>query len=61
MAEDHHHPLPTSPVEDRVAALEALLVDKGIIKSTDVDNMADVFENSVGPMNGARVVARCLG
>jgi len=40
------------------AALEALLVERGVITSDAVDAVVDVFEHEVGPQNGARVVAR---
>ena len=58
MGDAHHHPLPTTPVEERVAALESLLVDKGIIDPTAIDSVVEYYEHSVGPMNGAKVVAR---
>jgi nitrile hydratase subunit alpha len=54
----HHHPLPTTPVEDRVAALESLLVDKGILDPAAVDAVVEHYEHAVGPLNGAKVVAR---
>jgi nitrile hydratase subunit alpha len=58
MGEGHHHPRPTTPVEDRVAALESLLVDKGILDPAAVDGVVAHYEHAVGPMNGANVVAR---
>ena len=42
----------------RVKALESLLVDKGLVDPAAVDAIVDVYENKVGPRNGARVVAR---
>jgi nitrile hydratase len=42
----------------RAAALEALLVDKGLISTDAVDAVVEHYENDVGPQNGARVVAR---
>lgn len=42
----------------RAAALEALLVEKGLISTDAVDAVVDHYENDVGPQNGARVVAR---
>jgi nitrile hydratase len=54
----HHHPRPTSPIEDRVAALEALLVEKGIIDPNVLDDIVERYENELGPMNGAKVIAR---
>ena len=58
MGEGHHHPLPTTPVEDRVVALESLLVEKGIIDPAALDTVVEYYEHAVGPMNGAKVVAR---
>jgi nitrile hydratase len=58
MADEHHHPRPTTPVENRVAALESLLVDKGIIDPTAIDSVVEYYEHAVGPLNGAKVVAR---
>ena len=54
----HHHPRPTSPIEDRVAALEALLAEKGIIDPSALDDIVAHYENELGPMNGAKVIAR---
>jgi len=54
----HHHPRPTSPIEDRVTALEALLVEKGIIDADMLDEVVEHYEHELGPMNGAKVVAR---
>ena len=58
MGEGHHHPLPTTPIEDRVAALERVLVGEGIIEEAAIDAVVELFEQSMGPMNGAKVVAR---
>ncbi len=58
MTDEHHHAPPTSPVEDRVAALESLLVEKGILDTAALDAVVDHYEHAVGPLNGARVVAR---
>ena len=57
-SETHHHPRPTSPIEDRVAALEALLVEKGILDPEVIDDIVEHYEHELGPMNGAKVVAR---
>jgi nitrile hydratase subunit alpha len=54
----HHHPRPRTPVEARVDALEALLVDKGLLDTAQVDAIVAYYEHDVGPMNGAKVVAR---
>jgi len=42
----------------RVEALESLLLEKGLIDSAVVDEIIRHYEQDVGPMNGARVVAR---
>jgi len=42
----------------RVRALEALLIEKGIIGSETVDKVLDYFETEMGPFNGAKLVAR---
>jgi nitrile hydratase len=55
---DGHHPEAPSEVEARVLALESLLIEKGLIKSSDVDEIISTFEHDIGPMIGAKVVAR---
>lgn len=57
-ASEHHHPRPQSPLELRAAALEALLVDKGLISSDQIDAVVELYEQDIGPQNGAKVVAR---
>jgi nitrile hydratase len=42
----------------RVEALEALLVEKGLVDTSVVDQVIEHYETSVGPLNGAKVVAR---
>lgn len=42
----------------RVKALEALMIEKGVMTTEAVDRMADVYENEVGPQLGAKVVAK---
>lgn len=56
--DDHHHPAELSDVERRAAALETLLVEKGIVDPTFIDAMVEAYAHDIGPMNGARVVAR---
>jgi nitrile hydratase len=58
MTEDHHHPTAPSPIEERVAVLEALLVERGLVNAEFIDNVVTAFENDIGPLNGAKVVAR---
>jgi nitrile hydratase len=54
----HHHPRPASEVELRARALEALLVEKGLVSTDAIDAVVELYENDVGPQNGASVVAR---
>jgi nitrile hydratase len=54
MSHGHGH----DDVAVRAAALEALLVEKGLISTDAIDAVVDLYENDVGPQNGARVVAR---
>ena len=55
---DHHHPEELAPVEARIAAIESVLVEKGILDVEAVDAIVAHFEENLGPMNGAKVVAR---
>jgi nitrile hydratase subunit alpha len=62
-AHDHdhshaHHPEPLAPVEARVAAIEDVLIERGLLNAADLDAIVDHFEHNLGPLNGARVVAR---
>ena len=56
--ERHDHDHDHDDVAVRAAALEALLVEKGLISTDAIDAVVDLYENDVGPQNGARVVAR---
>ncbi len=42
----------------RVRALESLLLEKGLIETEAIEELVDMFENRLGPWNGAKVVAR---
>jgi nitrile hydratase len=55
---DLHHPQALAPVEARIAAIEAVLVEKEILDTDAVDAIVRHFEDNLGPMNGAKVVAR---
>ena len=59
--DDHgheHHPEPLAPVEARVAAIEAVLTEKGLFDEDGLDQIVAHFEENLGPLNGAKVVAR---
>lgn len=53
-----HRPEPLAPVEARVAALEAVLTERGLLNREQLDGIVRHFEQDLGPMNGATVVAR---
>jgi nitrile hydratase len=56
---DHaHHERPASQSELRARALEALLVERGLVSTDAIDAVVEYYENDVGPQNGARVIAR---
>ena len=42
----------------RVRALESLLLEKGLVEAPAIDEIIDLFENRLGPQNGARVISR---
>ncbi len=42
----------------RTEAIESLLIEKGLLSPDAVDRVLEQFNERVGPMNGARVVAR---
>ena len=44
--------------ELRAEAIEALLVEKGLVESAAVDALVERYEQDVGPLRGAQVVAR---
>jgi nitrile hydratase len=53
-----HHPRPLSPIEARVRAVESLLLEKGLVSSDAIDRVVSAYEKEIGPLNGARAVAR---
>jgi nitrile hydratase len=42
----------------RTKALEALLVEKGLITTDVIDEIVRLYERDIGPLNGAKVVAK---
>jgi nitrile hydratase subunit alpha len=67
----HHHGAPPNPyhssdrpeehnraLAERVAKIESLLIAKGLVDKGAIDKIVDIYEHDLGPMNGARVVAR---
>ena len=55
MSSDHSH-LP-SETELRAKALESLLVEKGLVKPEALDAIIEIYQDKVGPQNGAHLVA----
>ena len=62
MSDDHHHHhgdmSHLHEMDARVRALESLLVEKGYVESAAIDELVDIYENRIGPKNGAHVVAK---
>ena len=54
----HHHGSNANSPEIRTEALEDLLVEKGLIDRARVDALIERFEHDLGPMIGARLVAK---
>jgi nitrile hydratase subunit alpha len=46
------------PIALRVEALEQLLVERGLVNPAVMDTYIKMYETDVGPLNGAKVVAR---
>ena len=42
----------------RTRALESLLIEKGLLTTEIIDEVVQQYEQDVGPLNGAKVVAR---
>ena len=66
---DHHGPTPAytqrqlSRAENKARevqakALESVLEEDGLLTPADLDAVLDTYENDIGPLNGAKVVAR---
>ena len=70
---DHHHSHDAPPnlqhandrspeqdraLAERVARLEKLLTAKGLVATDALDRLVEIYEHDLGPMNGAKVVAR---
>lgn len=57
MTRDHRHG-PDDELALRAAALEAVLVEQGLLSTDQIDAIVERYERDLGPQNGARVVAR---
>ncbi len=58
MSHEHEHEHEHDHRAIRTEALERLLVDQGLITSAAIDTIIERYETDVGPLNGARVVAK---
>lgn len=54
----HSHHGDLTEIEARVLALESLLLERGLIEPGEVDDIVYKYEHDVGPLLGAKVVAR---
>lgn len=66
----HHHDAPNpyhhntrdaerdAELAQRVERLESLLTARGVVATDALDRLVELYEHDLGPMNGARVVAR---
>ncbi len=54
---DHHHDA-ESEAALRVKAIESLLIEKGLLTTDVVDKVVSRYEHDIGPLNGAKIVAR---
>ena len=50
--------LENKKLEGRVNKLENLLIEQGIVSKESLRRIADIYENDLGPLNGAKVIAR---
>ncbi len=55
---DHKHNHKYEPQAIRAEALESLLIEKGLLTADAIDDVITRYSERVGPLNGARVVAR---
>ena len=56
--EKRHTPEQTQALEERVKALESMLTQKGLVATDSLDKIVKLYENDLGPLKGAKVVAR---
>ena len=52
-----HKGFPSNP-EARVKALKSILEKEGLIDQKALDEIIDTYQNRVGPLNGAKIVAK---
>lgn len=58
-ADDHaHDPVGPDDVVVRIAAIEAILSERGLVDPVGIEAMIQAYETRIGPRIGARLVAR---
>ena len=55
---DHQQADAASSAALRTKALESLLIEKGLLTTDVIDAIVRTYEQDIGPLNGAKVVAR---
>jgi nitrile hydratase len=55
---DPHEGVTPDDPRPRARALQSLLVEKGLVSTDAIDEAITAYEQEIGPLNGARVVAR---
>jgi nitrile hydratase len=55
---NHHNDQSSTDPEPRVRALQSLLIEKGLVSTDAIDKIIRAYEQDIGPMNGATLVAR---
>jgi len=53
-----HHPTAPDPLAARARAIETLMYERGLLTPEAVDALVRAYEHDIGPLNGARVVAK---
>ena len=56
MSETHH--VSDADPKDRARALQSLLIEQGVASTDAIDEIVSKYEQEIGPMNGARAVAK---
>ena len=41
----------------RIKTIESILLSKGLIDPDSIEEIIDLYENKIGPQNGAKVIA----
>jgi nitrile hydratase len=52
------YPASDAELDARARALEAILIEKGLLGSETIDEVAEIYERDIGPLLGAKVIAR---